>query len=268
MQIGVHGSYVNPEHVEIVLSDAIAQMQQRQYLIEPAQPISVGRGRYAQTHTFVHQNSALEVAQAWAQRGFQVGLLHHVRPDGGMHASLRGEHAQEATLYRSSLLSLTPYIREWYDDAYQALSPMYDARLMVTPQVPFIRTHVGDLLSTPWQAAVVSAVPVHTQRILTQMPEYAAEVPMIMLARMQRIFRAFAATRVNVVVVGAWGCGRQGGDAGMLADIYATLLADTVSRHFAVVDFALPGGPTSQAWYAHYRELFQERTFVHAADTM
>lgn len=264
MHIGAQGSYVNPDDVEIVLQGAIAQMQQGQYVIEPAQPLVVGRGRYAQTHTFVHQNSVLEVAQAWAQRGFQVGVLHHVQPDGGLQASMRGAHTQESTLYRSSLLSLTPHIREWYADAYQSLAPMYDARLLVTPQVPFIRTHVGDLLALPWYAGVVSAVPVHIPQMLAQMPEYAAEVPMILLGRMQRIFRAFAAMRVNVVVVGAWGCGQQGGDAGTLADVYATVLADMVSRHFAVVDFALPGGPVSQAWYAHYHTCFQERVFLHA----
>lgn len=263
MQIGVHGSYVNPEQVEIMLTGAITQMQQRQYVIEPAQSIPIGRGRYEQTHTFVHQNSVLEIAQAWAQRGFRVGVLHHVRPDDGLRASMRGAHSQEATLYRSSLLTLTPRIREWYDVAYQSLAPMYDARLLVSPQVPFVRTHVGDLLVAPWYAGIVSAVPVHVPQMLADMPEYAAEVPMIMLARMQRIFRAFAAIHVNVVVVGAWGCGHQGGDAGILADIYATVFADAVSRHFAVVDVALPGGPVSQAWYSHYRALFHERTFRH-----
>jgi uncharacterized protein (TIGR02452 family) len=264
MHIGVNGSYVNPEQVEIVLNDAITQMQQRQFVIEPAQPIPISRGRYAQSHTFVHQNSALEVAYAWAQRGFHVGILHHVQPDGGMRASIRGEHTQEATLFRSSLLSLTPHIRDWYAETYQSLAPMYDGRLLVTPQVPFIRTHVGDLLAAPWYAGVVSAVPVHMHQMRAQVPEYAAEVPMIMLTRMQRIFRAFAAMRVNVVVVSTWGCGRQGGDAGMLADIYAAVLANVVSRHFAVVDFALPGGPTSQAWYSHYCDFFQDRTFLHA----
>jgi uncharacterized protein (TIGR02452 family) len=264
MHIGVHGSYVNPEQVEIMLTGAIAQMQQRQYVIEPAQSIPIGRGRYGQTHTFVHQNSVIEIAQAWAQRGFRVGMLHHVRPESGLRASMQGEHSQEATLYRSSLLSLTPRIREWYDEGYQSLAPMYDARLLVSPQVPFVRTHVGDLLVAPWYAGVVSAAPVHVSRMLAEMPEYAAEVPMIMLARMQRIFRAFAAMRANVVVVSAWGCGHQGGDAGMLADIYATVLADAVSRHFAVVDVAMPGGPVSHAWYGRYRDVFHERTFPHA----
>ena len=96
------GAYTNSRGQDVSLAADVAHIRAHQKTITAHQPLVPPAPRYAQTMTYVHQQSVIDVARAWALRGFKVGILHHVDVHHDQTAYEAGVHTQATSLLRSS----------------------------------------------------------------------------------------------------------------------------------------------------------------------
>lgn len=241
------GAYTNPDGVAVSIAalQHRAQAQQRIYAANHA--IESVHGRYTQTQLYVYNQTVLTIARERVRQGYRVAMLHFVIPPSHVQANAL-RPTQSDSLMRSS--SLAYCIN---DTSWPATSPFYDDTVIVTPQVPVFREHNGDLLAAPWQVSVVHAVAVDAYEVRQRMPEREAEVPQVMIQRAQRVLLAAATTRANVLVLGAWGCGRAGHDPELMAAIWQVAIAQANVRTVGIIDFAVadikPARPTFTRFY-------------------
>jgi uncharacterized protein (TIGR02452 family) len=252
------GVYTNSRGEDVSLATDLAHIRTHQKTITAHQTLVLPAPRYAQTMTFVHQQSVIDVARAWALRGFKVGILHHVDVQNDLGAYEDGAHTQATSLLRSSMLAAGDQISVFAQHHLLRTAPLYDHTVVYTPRVPFIRTHVGDLLDQPWHADIVSVVPPQ----VSLLPSASlAELPLVLYRRLERAWCLWAQAQVNVVVMGGWGIARAGVNVGLFHDTLSALLSSECSRSFAAIDLVFPGGHASQAALAQCLPSFHRRIF-------
>jgi uncharacterized protein (TIGR02452 family) len=248
----VRGAYTNPAGVEISIDAGQAQARANQRIYRATDDMPSGHGRYTQTQLFVYNQTALTIAQERVRQGYRVAMLHFVNSPYPERVIERP--SQSESLMWSSSLS---YCLQ--DVTWPRPTPFYDDTVVVTPQMPIFRNHSGDLLEAPWQSGIVHAVAVDAHVIRTRMPEHVAEIPQMMVQRAQRILHAAATLRANVLVLGAWGCGRAGHDAAVMAAIWQVAITDAKVRSFGIIDFAVADVKPARQTYMHFYQRLHQR---------
>jgi len=248
------GAYVNPDGVDMSIASQQRQSLAQQRVYDASQQIDAIGGRYTQAQTYVYNQTTLTIARERVRQGYRVAILHFANP-GWSQRSSAGRATQEESLMRSSSL---PYCMDAV--SVPASAPFYDDTVIVTPQVPVFREHAGDLLEAPWQSEMVHAIAVDVYAVRQHMPEREAEIPQVMLQRAQRVLQAAATTRANVLVLGAWGCGRAGHDPAVMAAIWQVAIAQAKVRMFGIFDFAVADIKATQPTFSSfYRRLHQQQ---------
>jgi len=172
-----------------------------------------------------------------AQEGWHVAVLNFasaINPGGGF---LGGAEAQEESLARSS--GLYPCLAQFKDSFYDLPinRGLYTHSMIYSPRVPFFRGDDGNLLP-PCLASVITSPAVNFKRIRD--PSVARETPKIMKERARRVFHLAAAEEVDVLILGAWGCGVFAGSPVQMAEIFHDIIIDPKFQHIRCV-FAIPG---------------------------
>lgn len=251
------GSYTNPEGVDISIRAMQDTARSQQVRYPPEQTLPVPTGRYTHTHLYVYNQASLTVAQERVRQGYRVAILTFANPMQKTPQMRRASITQEQSINRSTSIQYCTLHQEWLKDAAQQ-SPIYDDTVVVTPLVPIFREQTGDLIASPYACGFVHAIAIDAHAVRRTMPEREAEIPNLMLQRAQRILRAAAILRANVLVLGAWGCGGAGIDASVMAAIWQVAIEQSGVRTFGIVDFAVPDVSNSQSIYlSFYRRLHQ-----------
>jgi len=260
-QILKRGTYTTESGSEHDIRVLIDSARTQTVIYPPALVMPRPREKYKQLVSYVHNQTTLTVAHARQKRGYRVAILNFTQPTSLGNGWMNGRNAQEASLVRSSGLMSCLRDVAWYGDASHQVNPFYDDTVIVSPHVPFIRTHDGDLLEQPWMAHVVSAAPIHVHAVRKYMPMRIAEVPLAMMRRATRIIEAAANTKANVLVLGAWGCGRFGNDPDMVIAAFMAAFESPAMRNFAIVDFAVPDVTSGSPLYHRFRNRLHAQTF-------
>ncbi len=251
-QIITHGAYINADGEDVYLEDDQELARANTIVYTPHQMIPAARAKYPVLYGFVHNQTTLTVAHERYKLGYRVVLLNC--------STLADTLTTSPQLYRESILrsSSLLYCIEGAPLLADARDAFRDDTIVVSPEVPIFRSHEGDLLRSPWHADIVTAAPVHAVDVQLYAPSRAAEIPLAMARRAERLVDAAAATSANVLVLGAWGCGVHGNDPELVATVLRVAFERPAARSFAIVDVAVadtdPVTPLYQTFAKHFHE--------------
>jgi len=192
-------------------------------------------------------NPRLEITGEWtlqaaqrldlSMRSKRIALLNFAsakKPGGGF---LNGSQAQEETIARSSGLypCLTKFNKEYYElHKKQGPKLLYTHTMIYSPDVPVFRDdRTTKFLDEPYQVDIITAAAPNACKGKT--PNHDE----IFKNRIDRVFGLAYSKDVEVLVLGAWGCG-------VFKNKYvnvAKMFAETLQRYhgaFSHITFALP----------------------------
>ncbi|MEY2847039.1 MAG: hypothetical protein RL076_2585 [Chloroflexota bacterium] len=241
------GWYPNAYGMPVDLAPARDATRQARVTYRPGMPIPVRPFTHFRATTHVYNQTTLAVAQARAAQGYRVAILNFasaLSPGGGW---LQGARAQEESLARASALVYAIHDDPWYRDVRHHRNPFYDDTVIVTPQVPFFRTHTGQLLDAPWHADVLTAAAVHADAVRRHMPSRASEIPLAMATRAHVVLQVAATLPADVLVLGAWGCGAFGNAPEVVVAAFLEALARVNLSQYALIEFAVADLRTPQS---------------------
>lgn len=140
-------------------------------------------------------------------------------PGGGV---ANGARAQEESLARSTALYAS-LVRcpEFYEHHRAERSLMYSDRVIWSPRVPILCDDRGGRLAEPPTAGFLTCAAPNRRMVERNQAERAGEIPQALAVRARGVLAAAAHHGVDVLVLGAWGCGVFGNRPGEVADAFA-----------------------------------------------
>ncbi|MFL1378196.1 TIGR02452 family protein [Nocardiopsis protaetiae] len=158
-------------------------------------------------------------------------------PGGGV---ANGARAQEESLARSTALyaSLTR-CPEFYEHHRAERSLLYSDRVIWSPRVPVLCDDRGDRLAEPPAVGFLTCAAPNRRMIERNGVESAAGVPGVLAARARGVLAVAAHHGVDVLVLGAWGCGVFGNRPPEVAAAFAEHLHGDYAGVFERVVFAV-----------------------------
>ena len=266
------GGYANARGERVPLTDLVADCVERTELIRPADWRAIHRAAEVAAGSAAANNLRRptvtvtpETTLAAARRLVAAGVpetsagaagvlalnfASGKNPGGGF---LGGSRAQEESLARSSALYPSLLSQRAYYEANRGGPPaIYTDHAIYSPGVPVFRADDGGLLDEPFVVSVLT-MPAPNVRGMRQGHRVDLSLAADTMARRIGHVLAFAAARGHrTLVLGAWGCGAFGNDAGMVAGLFRDALRTPVTGCFDDVTFAvfdlLVGQPVLEAF--------------------
>ena len=233
LNICKYGSYKLGEN-EVSLKLSYADMTQAialspnvsQCIMDDAMTIGTNR-RFAMGRTAVYMKNSdsFEVAKDIIPRidrdredSKSILVLNFANPGGGV---TRGAKAQEEALCRKSTLYmslLSDEARKMYDHNQEAKDYLATDYMVLSPKVEIFRDSQGALLEETYIVGVLTAAaPMVNRGKITATEEEIAE---IIRLRIRKMLYVAAHYGYKYLVLGAWGCGAFGNDAGTVARLF------------------------------------------------
>lgn len=190
----------------------------------------------------VYQATTLEAAAQLGAEFTRVGCLNFAsarNPGGGF---LSGSQAQEESLARSSGLypCLTQFRQMYSHNSRPGSTGLYSDYLVYSPGVPVFRGEGGEWLPQPFRLDMITAPAVNAGALRRNSPELLPQLEPVMRYRMRLVLAAAIRHGVEVLILGAWGCGVFGNDPAQVARLFAEALTDPAIRNrFRRIDFAI-----------------------------
>lgn len=188
-----------------IFADGIsAEMKSR--FIEDFQPVPLQRPIKYVLSENIHAFTTIEYILQ--NRGKRVVALNFANALCAGGAYTVGGDAQEESICRASLLYYT--IRdekEFYCANRDVHSALYTDGMILSENVPIIRTDDGNLLSEPMTADFVTCPAVNRRELL---PWHRQRADEIMECRIEKIVSFMQSLNRDVIVLGAFGCGAFG----------------------------------------------------------
>ncbi|MGV9265529.1 TIGR02452 family protein [Kitasatospora sp. NPDC003701] len=165
--------------------------------------------------------AARRLVEAGAGR---VGVLNFAsarNPGGGY---LRGARAQEEDVCRSALLYSCLLEAPDYYEAHRASGDLrYSHRVIVSPDVPVIRSEEGELLARPYPVTFLTSPAPNAGQLELRSAD--VDVRGVLAERAVRVLAAAARHEIRALVLGAWGCGVFRNDPAQVAEAFEGALA-------------------------------------------
>ena len=223
----------------------------------PDEKLSAPAAGVARTHVTVENETVLAVGRRMASGGPVAALnfASATSPGGGF---LNGARAQEESIARSSGLLSALEGRRMYAFHRARQDAMYTDYVIYSPDVPVFRTDAGDLLEEPWTMSIVTCPAANGAALSRHAPERLADIPAVMTARTAKMLSAAAEHRVRRFILGAWGCGAFGLDAGMMAAIFRAALDGPFRGVFDEVVFAITDWSSDERFIGPFRDAFRD----------
>lgn len=227
-----------------VLMEAVMESKERQFMVMQEENIDLPAAQYSQPQYITSPRRTFEAAKLY--KGKKVAVLnfannHHV---GGAPFSAG---AQEESLCRCS--TLYPCLQAMYEDFYLKHKREYDKGLIdamgsddliYTPDVVVFKTDERTdpvcpcmMYEDEWYKVdvITCAAPE-----LMQMRRVPSNYEELITRRIKKILDVAAKERVEVLILGAWGCGAFCNDIKVVSRAFYTLLEN---YDFETVEFAL-----------------------------
>lgn len=206
--------------------------------------------------------SRLRSFEAAAQyRGLHVGVLNFAsatNPGGGV---TRGSSAQEECLCRCSTLYNCLNTRRIWDAFYmphrRSGNPLHNDDIIFTPAVQVIKDDDYHLLSAPFAVDVITcAAPNLRERpsnAFNPSENEAVQISPEQLLRLheqraRKIFSVAVKEHIEVLILGAFGCGAFMNDPAVVAEAYRRVLPEFLP-YFRTIEFAIYCRPGDDSNY-------------------
>jgi uncharacterized protein (TIGR02452 family) len=237
LQILEAGSYRAPGGGRVDFADAIRTAIAGTRLYLPTQALPTPRSTGAAPTVSVTGESTLAASRRLARDGDVAALVFASakNPGGGFRT---GAQAQEEGVARASALyrCLTA-APQFY--AFHRLhgDNLYTDRVIHSPRVPVFRDDDGQLLESPYHVSFLTAAAPNRGAVPANRAD---QVAATLAVRARRVLAVAATHGHRHLVLGAWGCGVFRNDPAMVADAFASALADSAGWFdrvvFAVLD--------------------------------
>ena len=158
-------------------------------------------------------------------------------PGGGF---INGADAQEESLARASALySSQLQAKKYYDIHRNMKSCVYTDNMIFSPKTPVFNTDKGEMLDQPILCNFITSAAVNTGVVKRQEPELEFEIENLMRKRIEKVFALSYAKKMEVLLLGAWGCGVFRNDPNLIAKLFKEQLECKYNNAFKKVVFAI-----------------------------
>lgn len=217
----------------------------------------------------------LEASEIYAKKGKRVCVLNFAsatNPGGGV---VHGSSAQEEAICRCSTLYPCLNTRKMWNEFYtphrNADNPLYNDDCIFTPDVKVFKSDINfpELLPEAewWDVDVITCAASNLRRIPSNRMNPNAgsrkadityeELRELHTARIQRIFEVAIANGVEVLILGAFGCGAFCNPPELVAEVFAKF-TEKYRDNFDVIEYAVFHTERETANYKAFKEAMEE----------
>jgi uncharacterized protein (TIGR02452 family) len=198
--------------------------------------------------------TTLEAARRLIAEGHRPAVLNFASatdPGGGF---LGGARAQEEYLARSSGLYACIKDNAMYAFHRSRRDHLYTNYAIYSPDVPVFRSDDGSLLDEPYTVGIITCPAVNAGRLA---PERRGEIGPAMWLRVLKVLSIGVEHAHDSIVLGAWGCGAFGNDAGEMAELFRRALEENFKGAYRQVVFAILDGSRDRRSIGSFQEAFR-----------
>lgn len=189
-----------------------------------------------QTRISVENTTTLDASRRLIAEGYRPAALNFASatdPGGGF---LGGARAQEEYIARSSGLYACIRNNPMYAFHRSRRDPLYTDYAIYSPDVPVFRHDDGTLLDEPFTVGIITCPAVNAARLASGRT---GEAGPAMWSRILRVLSIGVEHAHDSIVLGAWGCGAFGNDAGQIAGLFRQALEQNFKGSYKKVVFAI-----------------------------
>ena len=205
-------------------------------------------------------NTTFQCARESAVPGARTAVLNFANPHEPGGGVLRGAKAQEECLCRCSNLYnalAQPYFQKhYYQYHYQNCDYFFSDRLIYSPNVTVIKSDdtIPQVLPELFFVDVITcAAPYINNDILRTEQELLS----IYESRIKNILEVAMSNDVDILILGAFGCGAFHNDPSLMAKAFSNMLIrDEYARYFKKVKFAIKRSGSSSQNLSAFEDAF------------
>ncbi len=174
-------------------------------------------------------------------------------PGGGF---INGANAQEESLARASALYLSQLnATEYYNIHKNMKSCVYTDTMIFSPNVPVFKTDDGIMLNEVITCNFITSAAVNTGVVKKAEPHKLPDIEMLMRKRVEKVFALAYAHQMEILILGAWGCGVFQNNPIMIAQLFKEQLVGKYKNAFKKVVFAIYSEKHN---YHEFKEVLQD----------
>lgn len=215
-----------------------AQAASRLYLEGYVSPIRRIKGP---VKAFVCENTTFRCAGEYAQTGLKIAVLNFASPYEPGGGVLRGAMAQEECLCRVSSLYdalAQPYFQKhYYQYHMDRRSDLFSDRIIYSPLITIIKSDdaAASLLAAPFVTDVITCAAPYIRRQMNEHDLYS-----VYLSRIRNILETAMGNDIDILILGAFGCGAFHNPPQLMAKAFHHLLIqEKYAQYFRKVVFAI-----------------------------
>lgn len=238
------------------LAGAIKESLKKQRLFRADESVEINKIRDGKAKVIVSGKRTLEAAESYAKDGKRVCVLNFAsatNPGGGV---ARGSSAQEEAICRCTTLYPCLNTKEMWDNFYgphrRENNALYNNDCIFTPEVMAFKSDTAFPEILPecdwWSVDVIScAAPNLRKQPSNKMNPNAGSTAVnisnkdlreLLRGRIQRIFEVAIANNVEVLILGAFGCGAFCNPPSIVAEIFSEY-TEKYRIHLDVIEYAV-----------------------------
>ena len=187
-----------------------------------------------------------------------VVLLNFASARNAGGGFINGAKAQEEDLCRCSGLYLCQLTQpDYYETNRKQSSLLYTDHLIYSPNVPFFRLNIRELLPNYFLASVITAPAPNAGQHLRRQPNDWVRIEQTLRQRAGYVLAVAKARGHKTLILGAWGCGVFRNDPKMVAQVFSDWLAQPqFANAFDRVVFAIYDRSKEQKTYQAFASQF------------
>lgn len=166
-------------------------------------------------------------------------------PGGGF---LNGSQAQEESLARATgLYPCIEPMKEMYSYNRTLKTCLYSNYMIFSQEVPVIRDAKDNLLDSFCKVSIITSPAVNAGVVKQREPGNILSIESVMRNRITMMFNVALVNGIEILILGAWGCGVFQNDPAIIAELFAEQLKGKYKNAFKKVVFAIldrPGNST------------------------
>lgn len=249
------GNYTNSAGKRVEIAKAMEAAKAGSFIVWADSPLEPPFPATNRPDLQIYPATTLEAAHRQARQGERkIAVLNFAsakNPGGGF---LNGSQAQEESIARSSgMYACLERCMEFYHFHRRQADLFYSDSLIWSPGVPVIFDDAGAPLDESHLVDIITMPAVNAGAVRKNNPERADQIEAAMHRRIGRLMDFCATRDIEVLILGAWGCGVFGNDPAMIARLFKEVIGDR-PWPFRQIDFAIhdprPGQPAAEYFAA------------------
>lgn len=262
------GYYNNSSGDQISISLALQQCMKRTHLVQPEQfetflENTLAKAPRFPNTTFVVENETTlvggkKMTDLYPEK--RIGVLNFASAKNAGGGFLKGAHAQEESLARSSgLYKSLLKCGDYYRDHRILKTALYSDRMIYAPQCPVFRKDNGDLLDQPYLVDFLTSPAPNAGAMKQNEKNRSQDLEPTLYQRGKYILTLFAQKKCDHLILGAWGCGVFQNDPQMVAEMFHSYLKPGALFHgrFESVCFSVFDNSSEQIFITPFLKRFQ-----------